>query len=423
MRKHFAPTICCRPILDSLEDRCLPSGGIEVIGVAASPAIVVQVDIPENVHPLDASRPTAIPLLWRDVAYGPMSGPQLGQAFTRWSDSAPLHPAFELISGFQSVQPYGFPGPMTGEIPPAPMIAGEMDAMPHDLLHVPPPPSVLAARFELVASEWLPGDFRGMKLDENVLHVGHLLVGKVVTDQTAVDFSTSGDGSQSTGGDGSQLTSVAPVSNQPTATVQGAGGSSSIQTGPASVSAPRATAPPSPSVMRGEEWTRIGRTDEATGNQAVESVQASPPRAVAASLVMTQSQADAVTQTDRPVDVVAPASAEAGGVRPEELPLPHRAGLLANAIPLDQASLEHAVDEFFNQLDGLGMGQLVEQGPSRIVPLSLALLGAVSAVEVARRRLRVKAGDWRPTSGQNPLGSEELLGFPELPGSWSTRLT
>jgi len=106
-----------------------------------------------------------------------------------------------------------------------------------------------------------------------------------------------------------------------------------------------------------------------------------------------------------------------------KLLLPQAAGLIANAIPFDQAALEKAVDQFFDKLEDLGMGNLVEQGPTRVIPLSLAVLSTVTVVEVARRRLKSRTGERPATERQNPLGSEELLGFPELPGSWSTNLT
>jgi hypothetical protein len=106
-----------------------------------------------------------------------------------------------------------------------------------------------------------------------------------------------------------------------------------------------------------------------------------------------------------------------------ELPLPQSAGLIADILPFDRASLEEAVDQLFEHLEDLGVGQLVEQGPTRVLPLSLALLGTVTAVEVARRRLRSSPGCGQSVRRRDALGSEELLGFPELPGSWSTRLT
>jgi hypothetical protein len=118
--------------------------------------------------------------------------------------------------------------------------------------------------------------------------------------------------------------------------------------------------------------------------------------------------------------------AEAGGGslgEQQELPLPQSAGLITTAFPFDRAALERAVDQFFDQLEGLGTGPLSEQGTGRVLPLSLAVFGALTAVEVARRRLRSKGSDWKSSTRQDALGSEELLGFPELPGSWSTRLT
>jgi hypothetical protein len=97
--------------------------------------------------------------------------------------------------------------------------------------------------------------------------------------------------------------------------------------------------------------------------------------------------------------------------------------LVAGVLPFDRASLEQAVDQFFDQLEDLGVGQFVEQAPSRVLPLSLTVIGAVTAVEVARRRFRSKTNGGISTRRQDALSSEELRGFPELPGSWSTRLT
>ena len=107
----------------------------------------------------------------------------------------------------------------------------------------------------------------------------------------------------------------------------------------------------------------------------------------------------------------------------EEIPLPHAAGLVAGVLPFDRASLEQAVDQFFDRLEDLGVGQFVEQAPSRVLPLSLTVIGTVTAVEVARRRFRSKTNGGISTRRQDALSSEELRGFPELPGSWSTRLT
>jgi hypothetical protein len=106
-----------------------------------------------------------------------------------------------------------------------------------------------------------------------------------------------------------------------------------------------------------------------------------------------------------------------------DLPLPHAAGLIAEVLPFERASLEQAVDQFLDQLEGLGSGPLLEPGPVHLVPMSLTLMGVVTAAELARRQLRSRAGRKGTNGRQRPLGSGELLGFPELPGSWSTRLT
>ena len=103
----------------------------------------------------------------------------------------------------------------------------------------------------------------------------------------------------------------------------------------------------------------------------------------------------------------------------EEIPLPHAAGLVAGVLPFDRASLEQAVNQFFDRLEDLGVGQFVEQAPSRMLPLSLTVIGTVTAVEVARRRLRSKTNGGNSTRRPAALSSEELRGFPELPGSWS----
>jgi hypothetical protein len=166
----------------------------------------------------------------------------------------------------------------------------------------------------------------------------------------------------------------------------------------------------------------MARSGESPGNQPVEAAQVNLPKSGSASLVTTDdSTADGVAHRgdDNPVSVGDPLLSG----NQTKLLLPQAAGLIANAVPFDQAALEKAVDQFFDQLESLGMGQLVEQGPTRIIPLSLALLSTVTAVEVARRRLKSRTGERKATERQNPLGSEELLGFPELPGSWSTNLT
>jgi len=187
-------------------------------------------------------------------------------------------------------------------------------------------------------------------------------------------------------------------------------------------SAPIIFALSNPDPGHDDQSIQTARSGESPGNQPVEAAQGNLPKSGSANLVTTDdSTADGAAHRgdDISASFVDP---NLSGNRTKLL-LPQAAGLIANAVPFDPAALEKAVDQFFDQLESLGMGQLVEQGPIRVIPLSLALLSTVTAVEVARRRLKSRTGERKTTERQNPLGSEELLGFPELPGSWSTNLT
>ena len=171
---------------------------------------------------------------------------------------------------------------------------------------------------------------------------------------------------------------------------------------------------------RGDSLIQHVRTNEAPGNQIMEAGRGS----------LSNTSSTHVVPTDAPVSMAAahpddnpPLPVSLPNGNQEEIPLPHAAGLVAGVLPFDRASLEQAVDQFFDQLEDLGVGQFVEQAPSRMLPLSLTVIGAVTAVEVARRRFRSKTNGGISTRRQDALSSEELRGFPELPGSWSTRLT
>jgi hypothetical protein len=107
---------------------------------------------------------------------------------------------------------------------------------------------------------------------------------------------------------------------------------------------------------------------------------------------------------------------------PEEVLEPHAAGLMARVLPFDQRSLEEAVDQFLDQLHELNAGGFIEPSPIRIIVASAAVIGAGVAVEAGRRRLSPRRRG-RLTRAWDANESEELLGFPELPGSWSTRWT
>ena len=171
---------------------------------------------------------------------------------------------------------------------------------------------------------------------------------------------------------------------------------------------------------RGDSLIQPVRTNEAPGNQIMEAGRGSLSNTSSTHLVPTDAP---VTMAAAHPDDNLPAPVPLTNGNQEEIPLPHAAGLVAGVLPFDRASLEQAVDQFFDRLEDLGVGQFVEQAPSRVLPLSLTVIGTVTAVEVARRRFRSKTNGGISTRRQDALSSEELRGFPELPGSWSTRLT
>jgi hypothetical protein len=117
----------------------------------------------------------------------------------------------------------------------------------------------------------------------------------------------------------------------------------------------------------------------------------------------------------------APDGAAAAGDEPGRALLPRAAGLIASLLPHDQRSLEAAVDQFLDELHDLGAGSLIEPSPIRALVVSASLIGAGVAVEATRRRLSPRRRRDRPARLWDAGDSEELLGFPELPGSWSAR--
>ena len=177
----------------------------------------------------------------------------------------------------------------------------------------------------------------------------------------------------------------------------------------------------------GDMLARIGTVDEALASSTGEGVRLHVlPASVNSQASSGSLAAGKAVETDR-IAVIPTSVAKLEPERlevPEEPSLPQSAGMITCAIPFDRAALEQAVDQFFAHLEeGLGMGELPDQGTARVLPLFLTVLGTVSVVELARRRLRSRGAGWKSAARQVPLGSEELLGFPELPGSWSTRLT
>jgi len=107
----------------------------------------------------------------------------------------------------------------------------------------------------------------------------------------------------------------------------------------------------------------------------------------------------------------------------EILALPHAAGLISEALPQDGRSLQEAIDQLLDRLPELDLGQFKDGGPGRVVPYSLLLFGALVAAFAVRRRLLVKGAGAMVSRERHSRENDDLMGFPELPGSWSTRVT
>jgi hypothetical protein len=99
---------------------------------------------------------------------------------------------------------------------------------------------------------------------------------------------------------------------------------------------------------------------------------------------------------------------------------PSGADLFARALPFDSSSLVRAIDRFFAEFAGPDGTELVSRGPSRTIVLSVVLASTVAALELVRRRYTTDAGNPRI---RHSLRWSRHVGFPELPGSWSSRLT
>jgi hypothetical protein len=109
-----------------------------------------------------------------------------------------------------------------------------------------------------------------------------------------------------------------------------------------------------------------------------------------------------------------------GDQEPDGLPGPSGADLIAAGLPLDQAALDRALDQFFRQRSEWGASDRSGRGPARFVLVSLALASSLVALEVVRRRFyRTSAGELRAQSQAREGGPFE---FPERPRSWSSRL-
>jgi hypothetical protein len=404
MRKNPTLNYRRRPGVDPLESRCLLSGGIEVVEVTPAPALISGTEFRQAPHPPDGFESLAI----SSFSSGPVSWPTpgfhhdfspIGEYSTPAIDfrtyynpqlvSILLSPSSELenaaVSRPNLESTEAFPGPPNhADFPPG----------------SPPPPGQ-------------PPFFMFQGGDpERILHAEHDLSTRPSLDEMTLN---SPEGTTQ-----ADEVTVSPAGGQ--SAVQSQGGNSIAQIAPSFiVSAGNLTALFKPASEHDGQSIPIAGRGETPGKQPVEADSANPPTSGSANMVSTDSAADEVAHRGDDVTAIVDDPMLSGNQT--KLLLPQAAGLIANAVPFDQAALEKAVDQFFDQLESLGMGQFVEQGPRRVIPLSLALLSTLTAVEVARRRLKSRTGEKKATEGQNVLASEELLGYPELPGSWSTNLT
>ena len=109
-------------------------------------------------------------------------------------------------------------------------------------------------------------------------------------------------------------------------------------------------------------------------------------------------------------------------LRLQELPGPKSPDLITSAFPFDRAAVDRAVDQFFQQFGEIDPDELVRPISARIILYTLAVAGAYAGLDVVRRRWR------QATAGKNVRVSHALataypVGFPQLPGSWSSRLS
>jgi len=404
MWKYLAPNCRRRPNLDPLESRYLLSGGIEVIEVHTAPALIIGLDFRQTPHPVDDFGSTAISPVSSVPGDWPMPG--LHHDFS---------PPVEMSLSAADFHTYSDPQVTSLILPDSePENAAASTPISESMAAVVAPPSHGDVPPGLPPPPGQPPPFLFLSGNpERFLHAARDLSTRPLPDETTLGSAE--DTSQA------DDVTVSPAGNQ--SAVQAQGGNSIGQIAPFVIVSPgNLTALFKPEPEHDDQSIPMARSGESPGNQPVEAAQVNLPKSGSASLVTTDDfTAGGVAHRgdDNPVSVGDPLLSG----NQTKLLLPQAAGLIANAVPFDQAALEKAVDQFFDQLESLGMGQLVEQGPTRIIPLSLALLSTVTAVEVARRRLKSRTGERKATERQNPLGSEELLGFPELPGSWSTNLT
>ena len=378
---------------------------IEVLEVHPAPALIIGIDLRQTPLPGNGFGSLAI----STVSSGPENWPMPGfrHDFSPMGEWTTPAPEFRTYSDPQVVSPWISP---ISESENAAVSTPNSENVAAALA----PPSQGDVPPGLVPPPGQPPPFLFLGGDPGrMLHAARDLSTKPLQDEMTLN--SAGDTTQA------DDVTVSPTGNQSAVLAQG--GNSIGQIASSVIATPgHLSALFSPEPGHDDQSIRTARIGDSPGNQPVEAAQGNLPKPGSANLVTTDdSTADGAAHRGDDISASTVDSKLSGNQT--KLLLPQAAGLIANAVPFDQAALEKAVDQFFDQLENLGMGQLVEQGPTRVIPLSLALLSTVTAVEVARRRLKSRTGERKATERQNLHGSEELLGFPELPGSWSTNLT
>jgi hypothetical protein len=428
MRTYVGSTSQYRPNLDPLEARHLLSGVIQVVGVYSPPALVVKLDTPRPFLPISASR-----YLAETAAFSQASGhsPSFGSTQDLGFSQGPVLALWSMVRPHREpdLWEHAF-GPSTGSSSASDSqlifssststsMPGPRDASPAWLASISntafmPMPLLRGGglgplSMTIQGPPWMFSYLRGeverfYRADEEFLFAHEA---PVRPPSDAVPVMASESNTEHTQG---------------ITVVTGVGYSVQVSV-PLVINAVHLTALLDPESVRNEMPSLYRLINEPPGSRISE-----PDAGFLSQWFMVNSPASetltAVTTVSHPdFSVISSEDDLLATDHQGELPLPQSAGLIADILPFDRASLEEAVDQLFEHLEDLGVGQLVEQGPTRVLPLSLALLGTVTAVEVARRRLRSSPGCGQSVRRRDALGSEELLGFPELPGSWSTRLT
>ncbi len=116
-------------------------------------------------------------------------------------------------------------------------------------------------------------------------------------------------------------------------------------------------------------------------------------------------------------------SATVAAVGQDDFPGPASDDLIAAVLPFDSAAVKRAVDHFFQQLDELDVRDFVAADSTRVLFVSIGLGATAAALEVARRRLRTRMTRGEQVRVRDRESGGVDLGFPDLPGSWSSRLT